>query len=164
MSVRTSDVTVRPITAADAGAVCTMSRTFNAYLRSIGDTDPYAFGEEHYLADGFGADPAFGGFIAEQTVPGGKARPLGYLLHCPSYNVDLALRELAVIDLWIEPESRGLGIGRRLMTAAGDLARTRGAKRLIWAVLRQNRLAYDFYRRLGAETIEDLDWMALPVS
>jgi GNAT superfamily N-acetyltransferase len=163
MAKQETDVRIRAITAADAGAVCTMSRTFNAYLRSLGDTDVYAFNEARYLADGFGADPAFGGFIAERPAAGG-VEPLGYLLHCPSYNVDLALRELMIIDLWVEPVARGLGLGRHLMTAAADLARTRGAQRLIWAVLKQNQLAYDFYRRLGAETVEDLDWMALSVA
>ncbi|MET1027470.1 MAG: GNAT family N-acetyltransferase [Dongiaceae bacterium] len=135
-----------------------MSRHFNLYLQSLGDTEPYCFDRHRFLADGFGPDPAFGGFITEVA-----AQAAGYLLHCPSYNVDLGMRELMVIDLWTEPAFRGLGIGRQLMAAAADLARRRRAKRLIWAVFKPNLPAYEFYHRLGAATIEGLDWMEMPV-
>ncbi|HWT96475.1 MAG TPA: GNAT family N-acetyltransferase [Terriglobales bacterium] len=151
-------VTIRSLTAADADVVATMSRNFHLYLQALGDTDPYGFNRRRYLEDGFGKDPAFGGFLAEAATG-----PAGYLLHCPNYDVDLAIRQVMVIDLWVEPSVRGSGTGRKLMQATADYARNRGAKRLIWAVLRSNRMAVDFYRRLGAETIEALDWMTLPV-
>jgi GNAT superfamily N-acetyltransferase len=151
-----SDLSIRPLTAADADAVVEMSRRFNLYLRELGDTDPYHFSRARYLADGFGADPAFGGFLA---LAGDE--PAGYLLHCPNYDVDLAIRQLMVIDLWVEPAARGHGTGRKLIQAASDLARHRNAQRLIWAVLRSNRQAIDFYHRLGAEDVEALDWMTL---
>lgn len=151
-------VTIRSLTAADADTVAAMSQNFHHYLQALGDTDPYGFNRERYLEDGFGNDPAFGGFLAE-TATG----PAGYLLHCPNYDVDLAMRQVMVIDLWVEPAARGSGMGRKLMQATADHARAHGAKRLIWAVYRGNRMAVDFYRRLGAETIEALDWMTLPV-
>jgi len=151
-------VTIRSLTAADAEAVATMSHNFHLYLQTLGDTDPYGFNRDRYLEDGFGSDPAFGGFLAE-TATG----PAGYLLHCPNYDVDLAIRQVMVIDLWVEPTARGHGTGRKLMQATADYARERGARRLIWAVLRGNQMAMDFYQRLGAERIEALDWMTLPV-
>ncbi|HVJ43192.1 MAG TPA: GNAT family N-acetyltransferase [Dongiaceae bacterium] len=149
-------VAIETLTAADADAVAAMSYRFHIYLRGLGDSDPYRFGRERYLADGFGDDPAFGGFMALLDRV-----PAGYLLHCPSYDVDLALRQLMVIDLWVEPETRGHGIGRKLMLAAAEHAKARGARRLIWAVYRGNQLAVDFYRRLGAADVEALDWMTL---
>ena len=156
MTASTGKVSIRPLTAADADAVAAMSRHFNLYLGELGDASSYAFSRERYLADGFGDDPAFGGSIA--LLDG---RPAGYLLHCPNYDVDLAIRQLMIIDLWVEPAIRGHGIGRKLMLAAADHATARGARRLIWAVFKPNRLAYDFYHRLGAERIDDLDWMTL---
>jgi GNAT superfamily N-acetyltransferase len=151
-------ITIRPLIAADADMVAAMSRNFHLYLQALGDTDPYGFNRERYLEDGFGSDPAFGGFLAETA-----AGPAGYLLHCPNYDVDLAIRQMMVIDLWVEPRARGAGTGRKLMQAAADYARSRGAKRLIWAVYRGNQMAMDFYGRLGAERIDALDWMILPV-
>ena len=159
MSEKPTQLHIRPLAAADADAVCDMSLNFRRYLEALGDTDDYRFNRARYLADGFGADPAFGGFLAALN---GEA--VGYLLHCPSYNSDLACRELMVIDLWVEPAGRRHGVGKALMQAAGDLARQHGATRLIWSVFKPNRLAYDFYRRIGGEMIEELDWMTLPVS
>ena len=150
---------IRPITAADADAVSAMSLNFRHYLEALGDTDDYRFNRQRYLADGFGSDPAFGGFLAELS-----SQAVGYLLHCPSYNSDLACRELMVIDLWVEPAGRRHGVGKGLMQAAVDLARQRGATRLIWSVFKPNRLAYDFYHRIGGAMIEELDWMTLPVN
>ena len=151
-------ITIRSLTVADADAVAAMSRNFHLYLQALGDTDLYGFNRDRYLEDGFGQDPAFGSFLAE-TATG----PVGYLLHCPNYDVDLAIRQVMVIDLWVEPSVRGSGTGRQLMQATADYARSRGARRLIWAVLRGNQMAMDFYQRLGAERIEALDWMTLPV-
>jgi GNAT superfamily N-acetyltransferase len=151
-------LSIRPLLAQDADAVAMMSRHFNRYLSDLGDTASYRFSRERYLADGFGNDPAFGGLIALLG-----RQPVGYLLHCPNYDADLAIRQLMIIDLWVEPASRGHGTGRKLMQAAAADARRRGAQRLIWAVFKPNRLAYDFYNRLGAERIDDLDWMTLPL-
>jgi GNAT superfamily N-acetyltransferase len=156
MAGPTSELSIRSLTAEDADAITSMSRRFSQYLSELGDATPYGFTRERYLADGFGDDPAFDGIIA--LLDG---QPVGYLLHCPNYDVDLAIRQLMVIDLWVEPDGRGHGIGRKLMQAAAEHAQTRGAKRLIWAVFKPNRLAYDFYFHLGAEQIDDVDWMAL---
>jgi ribosomal protein S18 acetylase RimI-like enzyme len=156
MSASTATLTIRPLTAADADAVTAMSRQFNIFLKDLGDTDPYRFNRDRYLADGFGDNPAFGGLLALLDT-----KPVGYLLHCPSYDVDLALRQLMVIDLWIDPTTRGHGIGRKLMQAAADHAASIKATRLIWAVLRGNQLAVDFYRGLGATDVDTLDWMTL---
>lgn len=151
-------VVTRPLTASDADAVALMSRRFNQYLRDLGDTDPYNFNAQRYLEDGFGDDPAFAGHLALLNET-----PVGYLLHCPNYDVDLAIRQLMVIDLWVEPTERGHGIGRKLMQAAADHAVRHKAVRLIWAVFRGNQIAVDFYRRLGAKDAESLDWMTLDV-
>ena len=87
-----------------------MTKEFGAYLISLGDTWAENFSEARFIEDGFGADPAFGGFIAEEA-----GQPLGYLLHTPTYDSDLACRVLFVIDLWVRPWTRRLGVGRKLM-------------------------------------------------
>ena len=152
-------VSIRPLTAADADAVAAMSLTFHQYLVDLGDTDPYHFNRSRYLEDGFGVHPAFGGLLARL-----ENKPVGYLLHCPSYDVDAAIRQLMVIDLWVDPTARGHGLGRKLMQAAADHAAATGARRLFWAVLKGNQLASDFYRGIGAREIDSLDWMYMDLS
>jgi ribosomal protein S18 acetylase RimI-like enzyme len=151
-------VTIRAITRDDAEAVVGMAHEFGAYLRSLGDSWEPNFTEARYLADGFGPDPAFGGVIAEE---GGQ--PLGYLLHAPNYDVDLACRVLFIIDLWVRPWTRRLGVGRKLMDAAAEAARREDAGYLLWSVFKPNLTARRFYDGIGGTAIDDLDWMTLKV-
>ena len=149
---------VRTLTARDVDAVQAMVRAFGAYLTGLGDSWAHNFTAARYLEDGFGPNPAFHGIIAEDA--GG---PLGYLLLSPSYDVDRAMRIEIVVDLWVNERARGKGVGKALMKAAADEARSRGARQLLWAVFKPNRLAADFYRSIGGKMVDDLDWMYLPL-
>jgi len=60
-------LTIRNLTAEDADAVIAMNAQFVAYLAAMGDPDSQTqhFTKAKYLADGFGPQPAFAGYIAE---------------------------------------------------------------------------------------------------
>jgi ribosomal protein S18 acetylase RimI-like enzyme len=151
-------VTVRPIRREDAESIIGMAQEFGAYLKSLGDPWEPKFTQEIYLRDGFGQNPAFGGAICEEAE-----KPLGYLLHSPNYDVDLACRSLFVIDLWVRPWTRRLGVGRRLMEAAKEQAQKNGAGYLFWSIYKPNVLARRFYDGIGGKAIDDLDFMTLNV-
>jgi GNAT superfamily N-acetyltransferase len=131
-----------------------MWSNFADYLRNLGDSDEQGMTRERFLRDGFGPDPAFAGLIAEAE---GNAR--GYLLYHFGYDVDRAIRIMHVADLWVEPAARRHGVGRALMAAAAEQARIKGASDLVWAVFKPNRLAVDFYERLGAEYFREIEFM-----
>ncbi len=154
------DFAIRPIRIADADAIQIMVAEFGAYLTALGDSWQHRFTAERYREDGFGPNPAFAGFIAE-AQGAAKDAALGYILIAPYYDVDLAMRMEMIVDLWVRPQARRGGVGRRLMAKAGEYARDRGARALIWNVYKPNRPAYDFYRSLGAKDVADLDWMIL---
>jgi GNAT superfamily N-acetyltransferase len=151
-------LTVRSLTAADADAVIAMNGEFVAYLAAMGDPDSQAqhFTREKYLADGFGADPAFAGYIAEEA-----GTSLGYLLYCKGYNVDVAERLFFICDLWVAGRARRKGVGRALMARCAADCRAWGGQRLEWNVYQPNKMAFDFYRRLGAEVIDGLMVMSI---
>jgi len=152
-------LTVRALTAADVDIVQEMVLEFGAYLMGLGDSWSHNFTAEKYLKDGFGPNPAFHGLIAERD---GQA--LGYVLMSPNYDVDRGMRIEVVIDLWVRPAIRRSGAGRGLMAAAAETARKRGARSLLWAVYKPNRLAFDFYQAIGGKLVADLDWMYLDLS
>lgn len=58
-------------------------------------------------------------------------------------------------DLYVSPGHRGLGLGRALLARLAAVAVARGYERLEWNVLDWNEPARGFYRRLGAEPLEE---------
>ena len=156
-------VTIRPIRREDAESVTGMAHEFGAYLMSLGDHWEPKFTPERFTEDAFGDDPAFEGFIAEESEKPQGDVPLGYLLYTPTYDSDTATRGLFIIDLWVRPWTRRLGVGRKLMGAAAERAKERKGAFLFWSVYKPNTLARRFYDGIGGKAIADLDWMSLQV-
>ena len=98
----------------------------------------------------FGSSPA-----AEVTLAFAGDVPAGFALWFRSYSTFLARPGIYLEDLFVFPEFRGRGLGRRLL---GSLARTvveRGYGRLEWAVLDWNADAIRFYESLGARPMSE---------
>jgi len=57
--------------------------------------------------------------------------------------------------LFVKPEMRGRGIGKRLLTHLAHLAKERGCGRVEWAVLDWNKPSIDFYKSIGAVPLSD---------
>jgi GNAT superfamily N-acetyltransferase len=63
----------------------------------------------------------------------------------------VSAREVVVLnDLFVRPEARSRGVGRKLIDAAADVARARGAGALQWVTLPDNAAARRLYDSLGA--------------
>jgi GNAT superfamily N-acetyltransferase len=78
----------------------------------------------------------------------------GFALFFHNYSTFLAKRGLFLEDLFVHPEARSKGVGFALLSALARIAIERDCGRLEWNVLTWNQLAIDFYKRLGAETME----------
>jgi GNAT superfamily N-acetyltransferase len=136
---------IRPCLASDAAGIESLFHEFVAYLRSVGDEHNYRFSAQQYLADGFGNDPAFRGFVAEDV-----SGLTGYVLFCRYYDGEY-VRNLYIVDLYVQQVSRGSGVGRMLMNAVRDVAIAEGVTRLSWAVHKNNAGALRFYEAIGAQ-------------
>ena len=79
----------------------------------------------------------------------------GFALFFHTYSTFLGRRSLWLEDLFVRPEYRGAGLGRRFLTALAKLARERGCGRFEWAVLDWNAPAIRFYESLGATILPD---------
>jgi GNAT superfamily N-acetyltransferase len=80
---------------------------------------------------------------------------LGFALFFHNYSTFLGRPGIYLEDLFVEPEHRGKGHGKALLLALARLAVERGCGRLEWAVLNWNEPAIQFYRRLGAEPMNE---------
>jgi len=151
-------VSIRPIAVDDAESVERLYAQSAAHLRSLGDQTDFRFDAQAYLRDGFGDRPAFAGIVA---VLDGNV--VGHLLYTPGYDTDGAARFFFVIDLVVDEQVRGRGIGRELMQHASAMCREAGGSLLLWTVYGKNALALEFYRRIGAEPITEGQFMTLSV-
>jgi GNAT superfamily N-acetyltransferase len=148
--------TVRPAESEDAESIGRLVKEFINYLRELGDEAEQKFDEAAYLRDGFGANPAFAGIVAENA-----GEILGYLLYHSGYDVDYATRTLHIVDLYVGERSRRHGIGRALMNQAAEICRSGGGTQLFWAVYEPNKKAINFYERLGARFTRNMSFMRL---
>ncbi len=147
---------IREASRDDANAVGALAQDFANYLRSLGDPTNFQFNAKTFLRDGFGDKSAFKGLVAEVN-----GEIVGYLLYHSGYYVDLAMRTLHVVDLYVRPDCRRQGVGQALMKRACEICAKSGGKRLFWSVYSPNRDAFRFYERLGARYTEDLKFMYL---
>jgi GNAT superfamily N-acetyltransferase len=140
------DVTVRRAAAADADV-------FLALVDALADYEkldrPTPAARERLAADGLGERPRFRAFLAELD-----GRPVAYAITFPTYSSFLALPTLYLEDLFVLPEARATAWAAIFRELAAEAVR-RGCGRMEWAVLDWNRLAIDFYERLGARRLSE---------
>lgn len=135
-----SAVTLRPAHENDAELVFAMLR---ALAVAVGDAEAFAASVEDVRRDGFGSAPHYESVIAELD-----GRPVGLLTLFATYSTYKGRPCLHVNDLYVAPEARGRGVGRRLMAWACRLALERDCCRVELKVLDNNE-ARDFYETIG---------------
>jgi GNAT superfamily N-acetyltransferase len=91
---------------------------------------------------------------AEVILAYADGQPAGFALFFHNFSTFLGRRGLYLEDLFVIPEMRARGIGRRLLEELARIAVARGCGRLEWAVLDWNTPAIGFYKRLGASPVD----------
>lgn len=151
----TDTITIRPATEHDVPLIQAFIRDLARYERlehEMVATEEglrkTLFGERRYAevvfacvspgtTDAASADPA-------------AAEPVGFALFFHNYSTFLGKPGIYLEDLFVRPEARGRGIGKRLLSWLAQTAVDRDCGRLEWAVLDWNEPSIGFYRSLGA--------------
>jgi len=105
--------------------------------------------EEKLQATLFGAKPSAEVLIMEYE-DAGQWKNAGFALFFTSYSTFLAKPGIYLEDLFIRPELRSSGFGRKMLQRLAQIAIERGCGRLEWSVLDWNVRARRFYEDLGA--------------
>jgi GNAT superfamily N-acetyltransferase len=136
------NATLRPATVADAETIATLIRELAAYEQLEHEARATAEDIRQHL---FGDRPAAEVILAE--VDG---NPIGFALYFSTFSTFLGQPGLYLEDLFVRPEYRGQGVGKRIFARLASLAVERGCGRMEWAVLDWNAPSIGFYRSLGA--------------
>ena len=86
------------------------------------------------------------------TLDGEEA---GFALYFYNFSTFLGRAGLYIEDLYVKPEYRGKGCGKALFGEITRIAALEGCGRVEWWCLDWNEPAIDFYKKFGAEAMDD---------
>ena len=143
----TPTVTIRPADEADLQAIVHLIEGLAEYEQL---THLLAVTPEKLRPHLFGDKPVAEALLAERD-----GRAIGFALFFTNFSTFLAQPGLYLEDLFVEPEHRGVGAGKALLTRLAQEAVTRGCGRFEWSVLDWNESAIGFYERMGATVMPE---------
>ena len=140
-------ITIRDTTPADTGTILRFVRELAEYER---EPDAVKATEADFERMLFGPRPYAEAVIAEED-----GTPLGFALFFHTFSTWEGRPGLYLEDLYVTPQARGKGVGKRLLSHLAKIAVTRGCTRFEWSVLDWNEPAIRFYRSLGAVPMDE---------
>jgi GNAT superfamily N-acetyltransferase len=106
--------------------------------------------EETLAAQLGSSPPPFECLLAEEA-----GRAVGFALLFHTYSTWRGRRGIWLEDLFVLPEWRRRGVGKKLLDRIVALAKERRCGRVEWSVLDWNQSALDFYRAYGADVLDE---------
>lgn len=80
---------------------------------------------------------------------------VGFALFFHNYSTFRGKPGVYLEDLFVVPEARGKGFGKKLLAALARLAVDRDCARVEWSVLNWNTPSIEFYKSLGAKPMDE---------
>ena len=106
--------------------------------------------EEQLRATLFGEKP-----FAEVLLGFEEEQAVAMALFFHNYSTFLAKPGIYLEDLFVDENKRGRGYGKKMLQKLAKLTVERQCGRLEWAVLDWNTPAINFYKKLGAQFMDD---------
>lgn len=136
-----TDITIRRAVETDAAALCTL---LSALSHEIGYGAAFRADAEALRVHGFGAQPLFRALLADRAD-----RAVGVAVYFPEFSTLRGTPGVYLQDLYLRPDARSTGLGRRLIGAVIRDAAAWQASYLKLATHTDNEGALAFYDRLG---------------
>ncbi len=139
---------IRPATEDDVPVILALIRGLAEYERARSEDVPVD--EATLRGSLFGPKPQ-----AEVLIAWHGTEAAGFAVFFHNYSTWRGCHGLYLEDLFVRPEMRGRGYGRALLETLARIALERGCVRMEWMVLDWNHPAINFYRRMGAEPLNE---------
>lgn len=137
---------IRPAASADAALILSLIRELAEYEKLAHEVTATEAAISSAL---FGPKPT-----AECIIAEADGKPVGFALFFHNFSTFLGRAGVYLEDLYVKPEQRGKGYGKRLLAHLARLTLERGCGRFEWAVLDWNEPAIRFYKGIGAKMME----------
>ncbi len=139
--------TIRPATAEDVPAILSLVRGLAAYEKMESACVATEAGLKEWIFDKG---------KAEAVIGEAAGRVVGFALFSGSFSTFLAKPGIYLENLFVIPEMRGRGYGKRLLQYLAKLVVSRGYGRLEWVCLDWNKPSIDFY--LSLDAVRQNEW------
>jgi GNAT superfamily N-acetyltransferase len=141
------DFEIRTATEADLPVILSLIRELAEYER---EPDAVVANEAGLREVLFGPKPS-----AEVLLALEAGEAVGFAVYFFNFSTWLGRPGLYLEDLFVRPNLRGKGCGRALLERLARIAHERGCGRMEWAVLDWNEPAIQFYKKLGAQPMDE---------
>jgi GNAT superfamily N-acetyltransferase len=142
-----SNFAIRPATEADAATILDL-------IKELADYEKLAHAvvatEDDIRKSLFGARP-----FAEALIGECNGRPISFALFFYNYSTFLGKPGIYLEDLYVKPEHRGNGFGRKMLAHIARIAQENNCGRFEWSVLDWNELAIRTYEQLNAKPMKE---------
>jgi len=93
--------------------------------------------------------------VAEVVIGYLNEEPIGFALYFYNFSTFLGKPGIYLEDLFVKSEFRGAGYGKSFLKYLARLAKEKNCGRLEWWVLDWNKPSINFYKKIGAEPMND---------
>jgi GNAT superfamily N-acetyltransferase len=145
--MKTVNLDIRPATASQVRLVMNFIKEMAEYERL---THEVVADEDILRENLFGKNRS-----AEAVIGYYKKKPVGYAMFFYNFSSFTGRPGLYIEDIYVKTEHRGKGFGRALLLYLARLARDKECARMEWAVLTWNEPAINFYKKMGAVSMDE---------
>ena len=92
---------------------------------------------------------------AEVLIGEYEGVPVGFALFFHNYSTFLGKPGIYLEDLYVQPQMRGLGLGKAMLSCLAKLAVECNCGRLEWSCLNWNEPSIKFYKQMGAKPMNE---------
>lgn len=93
--------------------------------------------------------------MAEVVIGEYQGEPVAFALFFSNFSTFLGKPGLYLEDIYVKPEMRGKGFGKKLFTFLANLTQKRNYGRFEWVCLDWNEPSIRFYKKMGAVPMDD---------
>lgn len=101
--------------------------------------------------------------VAEAIICNFGQQPIGFAVYYTTFSTTTGKNGLHLDDLFIEQNFHGRGYGKRVIRFLAEVAKSRDCARFEWWALKTNEPAIQFYQKLGARQLKELDIFRLNI-